>query len=108
MDFYSGTVYSDLGIEKEFFTPIFALARISGWCASVIEYTRDNRLLRPDAVYTGATDQHYVELQDRNNPPHQQRRAASAIVLVGPLALNGLSRGAEVLHPVLAVAAARA
>jgi len=65
VDFYSGTVYADLGIEKEFFTPIFALARISGWCASVIEYTRDNRLLRPDAVYTGATDQHYVELQDR-------------------------------------------
>ncbi|WP_161883098.1 citrate/2-methylcitrate synthase [Deinococcus alpinitundrae] len=66
VDFYSGTVYADLGIEKEFFTPIFALARISGWCASVIEYTRDNRLLRPDAVYSGATDQHYVELQDRN------------------------------------------
>lgn len=65
VDFYSGTVYSDLGIRKEFFTPIFALARISGWCASVIEYTGDNRLLRPDAVYTGATDAHYVQLQDR-------------------------------------------
>jgi citrate synthase len=65
VDFYSGTVYSDLGIRKEFFTPIFALARISGWCASVIEYTRDNRLLRPDAVYSGAVDQHYVELKDR-------------------------------------------
>ncbi|WP_034387179.1 citrate/2-methylcitrate synthase [Deinococcus sp. YIM 77859] len=65
VDFYSGTVYSDLGIKKEYFTPIFALARISGWCASVIEYTRDNRLLRPDALYTGARDQHYVPLQDR-------------------------------------------
>ncbi|WP_425147765.1 citrate/2-methylcitrate synthase [Deinococcus sp.] len=65
VDFYSGTVYSDLGIPKEYFTPIFALARISGWCASVNEYERDNRLLRPDAVYSGATDQHYVELQDR-------------------------------------------
>ncbi|GAA4004878.1 citrate/2-methylcitrate synthase [Deinococcus rubellus] len=65
VDFYSGTVYADLGISKEFFTPIFALARVGGWCASVIEYTRDNRLLRPDAVYTGATDQHYVELKDR-------------------------------------------
>ncbi|WP_293911618.1 citrate/2-methylcitrate synthase [Deinococcus sp.] len=65
VDFYSGTVYSDLGIKRELFTPIFALARISGWCASVIEYTRDNRLLRPDAVYSGATDQHYVELKDR-------------------------------------------
>ncbi|MFC3831830.1 MULTISPECIES: citrate/2-methylcitrate synthase [Deinococcus] len=65
VDFYSGTVYSDLGIRKEYFTPIFALARISGWCASVIEYSRDNRLLRPDAQYTGATDAHYTKLQDR-------------------------------------------
>ncbi|ACO45459.1 citrate/2-methylcitrate synthase [Deinococcus deserti] len=65
VDFYSGTVYSDLGIRKEYFTPIFALARISGWCASVIEYSRDNRLLRPDAVYSGATDAHYVDIQDR-------------------------------------------
>lgn len=65
VDFYSGTVYSDLGIKKEFFTPIFALARISGWVASVIEYTENNRLLRPDAEYTGARDQHYVELKDR-------------------------------------------
>ncbi|MFB9994181.1 citrate/2-methylcitrate synthase [Deinococcus oregonensis] len=65
VDFYSGTVYSDLGIRKEYFTPIFALARISGWCASVNEYTRDNRLLRPDAVYTGEKDAHYVKLQDR-------------------------------------------
>ncbi len=65
VDFYSGTVYSDLGIAKEFFTPIFALARISGWSASVIEYTRNNRLLRPDALYTGATDQHYIDLNDR-------------------------------------------
>ncbi|GMA14588.1 citrate synthase [Deinococcus metallilatus] len=65
VDFYSGTVYSDLGIKKEYFTPIFALARVSGWCASVIEYTRDNRLLRPDALYTGKVNQHYVPLKDR-------------------------------------------
>ncbi|GAA5533137.1 citrate/2-methylcitrate synthase [Deinococcus aluminii] len=65
VDFYSGTVYSDLGIRKEYFTPIFALARVSGWCASVIEYTRDNRLLRPDALYTGKVNQHYVPLKDR-------------------------------------------
>lgn len=65
VDFYSGTVYSDLGISKEYFTPIFALARISGWSASVIEYSRNNRLLRPDAEYTGARDQHYIDLKDR-------------------------------------------
>jgi len=65
VDFYSGVVYSDLGIKKSFFTPIFALARISGWVASVMEYTASNRLLRPDAEYVGARDAHYVELQDR-------------------------------------------
>ena len=58
-------MYSDLGIPKEYFTPIFALARISGWCASVNEYERDNRLLRPDAVYSGAVDAHYVKIEDR-------------------------------------------
>ncbi|MFC6590918.1 citrate/2-methylcitrate synthase [Deinococcus lacus] len=66
VDFYSGTVYSDLGIKKEYFTPIFALARISGWCASVIEYSQNNRLLRPDAVYTGLEGQHYSDLKDRS------------------------------------------
>ncbi|PYE54987.1 citrate/2-methylcitrate synthase [Deinococcus yavapaiensis] len=65
VDFYSGVVYSDLGIKKSYFTPIFGLARISGWVASVIEYTDNNRLLRPDAVYTGAKDQHYVEIAQR-------------------------------------------
>ncbi|WP_216323358.1 citrate/2-methylcitrate synthase [Deinococcus aestuarii] len=72
VDFYSGTVYSDLGITKEYFTPIFALARISGWCASVIEYTRDNRLLRPDAVYTGESDQHYARIEERGGQELQR------------------------------------
>ena len=65
VDFYSGTVYSDLGIKKEYFTPIFALARISGWCASVIEYSQNNRLLRPDAYYIGKSNAHYVDVKDR-------------------------------------------
>ncbi|MBB6099222.1 citrate synthase [Deinobacterium chartae] len=65
VDFYSGVVYSDLGIKKEYFTPIFALARISGWVASVNEYTANNRLLRPTAEYIGPVDQHYVDIQNR-------------------------------------------
>lgn len=57
VDFYSGVVYSDLGFGFEFFTPIFAVARISGWTGHILEYTRvDNRLLRPDAQYTGSLD----------------------------------------------------
>jgi citrate synthase len=57
VDFYSGVVYSDLGFGLEYFTPIFAVARISGWTGHILEYTRlDNRLLRPDAQYIGSLD----------------------------------------------------
>jgi citrate synthase len=61
VDFYSGVVYSDLGFSLEYFTPIFAVARIVGWCGHILEYTEmDNRLLRPDARYEGPMDLHYV------------------------------------------------
>jgi citrate synthase len=65
VDFYSGVVYSDLGISKDFFTPIFALARISGWMASVIEYTRKNSLLRPSAHYIGPEEAHWLPFEER-------------------------------------------
>lgn len=66
VDFYSGVVYNDLGYGLEFFTPIFAVARISGWCAHVLEYTKvDNRLLRPDSLYTGKLDIPYAPLAKR-------------------------------------------
>jgi citrate synthase len=65
VDFYSGVVYSDLGIPKSFFTPIFALARVSGWMASVLEYTANNRILRPDALYVGPAEAHWVPVSDR-------------------------------------------
>jgi citrate synthase len=65
VDFYSGVVYNDLGIPKAFFTPVFALARISGWAASILEYTRNNRLLRPDALYSGPMDAHWVPIDER-------------------------------------------
>ncbi|WP_234555231.1 citrate synthase/methylcitrate synthase [Thermus caliditerrae] len=66
VDFYSGVVYSDLGFGLEFFTPIFAVARISGWVGHILEYkAMDNRLLRPDAKYTGELDVPYVPLEAR-------------------------------------------
>lgn len=66
VDFYSGVVYSDLGFGLEFFTPIFAVARISGWVGHILEYKAlDNRLLRPDAKYTGELDVPYVPLEAR-------------------------------------------
>jgi citrate synthase len=65
VDFYSGVVYSDLGLPKTYFTPIFALSRMAGWTASIIEYTRKNSILRPTANYTGPSEAHWVPLDSR-------------------------------------------
>lgn len=53
VDFYSATVYYSLGIPTDLFTPIFAIARCSGWCAQVLEQLEDNRLFRPLSQYVG-------------------------------------------------------
>jgi citrate synthase len=53
VDFYSASTYTTLGIDIDLFTPIFAVSRISGWAAHVIEQHDDNRLIRPRAEYTG-------------------------------------------------------
>ena len=53
VDFYSATVYYSLGIPTDLFTPIFAIARCSGWCAHVLEQLEDNRLYRPLSQYVG-------------------------------------------------------
>ena len=53
VDFYSASTYTTLGIDIDLFTPIFAVSRISGWAAHVIEQHDNNRLIRPRADYTG-------------------------------------------------------
>ncbi|HLW55423.1 MAG TPA: citrate synthase [Candidatus Angelobacter sp.] len=53
VDFYSASTYTTLGIDVDLFTPIFAVSRISGWAAHVIEQHDDNRLIRPRAEYVG-------------------------------------------------------
>jgi citrate synthase len=53
VDFYSASTYTTLGIDLDLFTPIFAVSRISGWAAHIIEQHDDNRLIRPRAEYTG-------------------------------------------------------
>ncbi len=66
VDFYSGVVYSDLGIPVEFFTPVFAVARIAGWVGHILEYTeKDNRLIRPRAKYSGELDKPYIPIEQR-------------------------------------------
>ena len=54
VDFYSATVYYSLGFPTDLFTPIFAIARMSGWTAHVLEQYADNRLFRPLSEYNGA------------------------------------------------------
>jgi citrate synthase len=53
VDFYSASVYHTLGISVELFTPIFAVSRVAGWTAHVLEQYANNRLIRPRAEYTG-------------------------------------------------------
>lgn len=65
VDFYSATVYYSLGIPTDLFTPIFAIARTSGWTAHVLEQLADNRLIRPQSIYTGPTGLKVVPLESR-------------------------------------------
>jgi citrate synthase len=53
VDFYSATVYYSLGIPTDLFTPIFAIARMSGWVGHVMEQMRDNKIFRPSSEYVG-------------------------------------------------------
>jgi citrate synthase len=65
VDFYSGIVYSCLGVESEMFTPIFAVSRVSGWAARMIEYKENNRIFRPRAMYTGEFNKEYRPFEER-------------------------------------------
>ncbi len=65
VDFYSATVYYSLGIPTDLFTPIFAIARTSGWTAHVLEQLADNRLIRPQSIYTGSVGLKVVPLAQR-------------------------------------------
>lgn len=65
VDFYSASVYTFLGIPRDLFTPIFAVSRVSGWTAHILEQYENNRLIRPRAEYTGLTNQKYLSIQNR-------------------------------------------
>jgi citrate synthase len=66
VDFYSASTYHTLGIDLDLFTPIFAISRIAGWTAHVMEQLNDNRLIRPRAEYLGpAYPAKYVAIEKR-------------------------------------------
>jgi len=65
VDFYSGSVYDQLGIPMDLYTPIFAVSRAGGWVAHVLEYQSDNRLIRPRGRYVGPDRREFVPIEDR-------------------------------------------
>jgi len=65
VDFYSGAVYYQMGIPIDLYTPIFAVSRVAGWVAHVLEYQSDNRLIRPRGRYAGPEPRAFVPIEDR-------------------------------------------
>ncbi|EIT85436.1 citrate synthase [Fictibacillus macauensis ZFHKF-1] len=65
VDFYSASVYHSLDIPHDIFTPIFAVSRVSGWIAHILEQYDNNRLIRPRADYTGPAMQKYIPVTER-------------------------------------------
>jgi citrate synthase len=65
VDLYSGSAYTVMGISTDLFTPIFAVSRISGWTAHILEQLGNNRIIRPRAEYTGPEKLEYVPVEAR-------------------------------------------
>jgi 2-methylcitrate synthase len=66
LDFYSATTYHFCGVPTPMFTPLFVIARLSGWSAHIIEQRADNHLIRPEATYVGEPPRSYIPLADRS------------------------------------------
>jgi citrate synthase len=65
VEFYSAVVLASVGQPRDLFTPTFAASRVAGWTAHILEQVTNNRLIRPEAEYTGATEQQFVSLGER-------------------------------------------
>lgn len=65
VDFYSASVYYNLGIPVDLFTPVFAISRVVGWTAHILEQYSNNRLIRPRAEYVGARGVPYIPIDER-------------------------------------------
>ncbi len=65
VDFFSGAVYTMLGLPRILFTPVFAMARVAGWLAHVLEQRKDNRIYRPESLYRGPAPRPWIPVEER-------------------------------------------
>ena len=65
VDFYSGIVYQKLDISSDLFTPIFAISRVAGWLAHLLEQLEGNRIFRPSQIWVGEADRTFVPIEER-------------------------------------------
>jgi len=65
VDYYSGFIYEMLGIPRELYTPIFAMARVVGWCAHRIEQIMQGKIIRPAYIQVSSDVKQYQNLRDR-------------------------------------------
>ena len=66
VDFYSGIVYEKLGVPVDLFTPVFAIARVGGWLAHLLEQLESNRIFRPSQIWVGEADRTFPKIEDRD------------------------------------------
>lgn len=64
-DFYSASAYHFMGIPTPYFTPIFVMSRVSGWCAHIKEQRANNKLIRPSSEYIGPKPRKFIKIEDR-------------------------------------------
>ncbi len=65
VEFYSAALLGSVGLSGDLFTPTFAVSRVAGWTAHILEQVQNNRLIRPEADYIGPMDTHFVPLNER-------------------------------------------